>query len=232
MRKLKNQIRPLQVIGVGLGRTGTRSLKVALEKLGYAPCYHFLDVFTRPWIVPIWLKIGKGGSLDWVTLFRCFPAAVDYPFTTHYAQVLAAQPDCKVILTVREPEAWYTSARETIYLLQVLARKWLPGGSKVGRTTIWHQIFHDRFEEKAYAIDAYLGHIESVKQIVPADQLLVLDVREGWEPLCRFLGCPIPGTSFPHANRRNWIRFGSMLTIFLLLTLFLSILTIIFRLLF
>lgn len=214
----------LQVIGVGLGRTGTRSLKVALERLGYSPCYHLLDVFLRPWIIPVWLRIGRGGELEWSKLFRHFRAGVDYPFTTHFPQVLDSLPDIKVILTVREPEGWYDSVRKTIYPLQALARKWLPGGSMVGQTTIWHQLFHERFEERDYAIWAYLQHIETVKKQVPSNRLLVLDVRDGWKPLCRFLDKPVPDEPFPHANRRYQIWFGAMLLILLLLGLFFTLL--------
>jgi hypothetical protein len=130
----------MEVIGVGVGRTGTLSLKVALEKIGFTPCYHMLDVIMNPGNIKIWLAISVGKNLDWKKLFKKYKAGVDYPFPTYYKKYMEKFPDTKVILTVREPERWYESAKETIYPIQRVLIKWLPWGRKVGKTTIWYKL--------------------------------------------------------------------------------------------
>ncbi|HZS76708.1 MAG TPA: sulfotransferase [Ktedonobacteraceae bacterium] len=210
----------IKVIGAGFGRTGTLSLKAALEELGFGPCYHMTEVFHHPEHVPLWVAASNGERIDWNDIFAGYSATVDWPGCAFYEELMQVYPDAKVILTTRDPEAWYESALNTIYqisrrmnqathptLMEHVAKRFFPGGSGIGRITqklVWENTFHNRFEDKAYAIQIFNQHIEEVKQRVPPDKLLVYSVKEGWEPLCAFLGVDVPaGTPFPHLNERG-----------------------------
>jgi len=210
----------LKIIGAGFGRTGTLSLKAALEELGFGPCYHMTEVFNHPEHVPLWLAATNGERIDWHDIFTGYQATVDWPSCAFYEELMQVYPNAKVILTTRDPEAWYESAYNTIYqisrrmnqttrarMMQLIAKRFFPGGPGIGRITrklIWENTFSNRFEDKAYAIQIFNQHIEEVKQRVPPDKLLVYSVKEGWEPLCAFLGVDVPaGKPFPHLNERG-----------------------------
>ena len=213
----------MEVIGVGIGRTGTLSLKVALEKIGFAPCYHMLDVIMHPGDIKIWLAIGGGKDLDWKKLFKKYKAGVDYPFPTNYLKYLEKNPNTKVILTIRDPEDWYESAKETIYPIQRVLINWLPFGKIVGRTTIWHKLFNGRFKDREFAIDVFKKHIEEVKVNVPKEQLLIYNIKEGWGPLCEFLNVQIPRESFPHVNRRLSMKIMMIFSSIFIIIIFISV---------
>ncbi len=195
---------PLKVIGAGLGRTGTLSLKVALEELGFTKCYHMTEVFAHPNHVAVWDAAGRGEPVDWETLFQGYQATVDWPACNFYRELLSRVPNARVILTVRDPDRWYTSALQTIYQVRRTFPRWHPRLRRFVRMTdrlIWDGVFDGRFEDKAHALTVFQRHIDEVRRTVPPDKLLVYEVKEGWEPLCRFLGVPVPeGKPFPHLN--------------------------------
>jgi hypothetical protein len=205
---------PLKVIGAGLGRTGTMSLKVALEGLGFDECYHMVEVLAHPDHVPVWDAAARGEPVDWEALFRGYQATVDYPGCNFYAEFLRLHPEAKVILTVRDPGRWYDSARQTIYYARIAFPGWItpfvPRMRHLRRMfdrLIWDGKFDGRFEDKAHATGVFSRHNEEVKRTVPADRLLVYEVKEGWGPLCSFLGVPIPeGKPFPHLNDAEEFR--------------------------
>ncbi len=199
----------LKVIGAGFGRTGTASLKNALELIGYGPCYHMTEVFGHPEHIPLWERVIQGDLNRLETILADYVSSCDWPACTFYEALIATNPDAKVILTVRDPEKWYESVRTTIYASSTRPRGDAPvdpvrtaQGRMVGQL-IWQGEFRGRFEDKAYAIDVFNGHNEAVKQTVPADKLLVFDVKQGWEPLCAFLGAPVPDEPFPRVNDRD-----------------------------
>lgn len=222
----------MKVIGVGIGRTGTLSLKVALETIGYHPCYHLLDVYKKPGILRILLAVGDGKELEWRDLFKHYRAGVDFPFTTQYKIYLQNYPETKVILTVRDPDEWYDSARQTIYHIQRILIRYLPGGRKVGEKTIWYQLFENRFEDREFAIRAFKQHTEQVKQTVAPEQLLIFNVKDGWEPLCAFLQVPLPDEPFPHANQRPIMRSMMALALILIIVLLIGVILLISTLIF
>ena len=104
----------LRVIGAGFGRTGTASLKVALEKLLGAPCYHMIEVFQHPEHVALWHEAALGNMPDWNRLFEGYASAVDFPASAFWPEIMNAYPDALVLLSVRDPEQWWQSASETI----------------------------------------------------------------------------------------------------------------------
>ena len=193
----------MKVIGAGFGRTGTFSLKTALEELGYGPCYHMIEVFDKPQHVALWQAAAEGQPVDWGELFAGYNAAVDWPACSFYAQLMEVYPQAKVLLTVRDPEAWYESVMHTIYpsSTEEAASPDARAHRHMVKTLIWQGTFDGRFNDKQYALAVFEQHNQEVKNSVPADRLLVYDVKEGWEPLCRFLDVPVPaGTPFPRLN--------------------------------
>ena len=189
----------MEVIGAGFGRTGTMSLKVALEELGFGPCYHMIEVFEHPEHVPLWEAAARGESVNWEELFVDYKSTVDWPGCSFYKELMQAYPDAKVLLSVRDPDKWYESAKNTIYTTTDIPDP--PPGRRVVDKLVWEQTFAGNFEERRYAIEIFNKHNEGVKKHVPPEQLLVYEVKEGWEPLCAFLGVPIPKDKpFPHLN--------------------------------
>ncbi len=195
----------MKVVGAGFGRTGTLSLKNALEKIGCGPCYHMLEVFPRPDHVAMWHKLAFSQQMDWDLVFRDFRATVDWPAARWWREIAAHFPDAKVLLSVRDPEAWYKSMTDTIYQ----PMKWpVPGDvpemvrlqNEMVRKAILADTFDNRFEDKAHAIGVFNRHIQEVRDTIDPARLLVFDVREGWEPLCRFLEVPVPTDPFPRVN--------------------------------
>ena len=195
----------LKVVGAGFGRTGTLSLKNALEKLGFAPCYHMMEVFPRPDHVRMWHRLAFENAIDWDLLFRDFQATVDWPSARWWREIAAHYPEAKVLLSVRDPEAWYKSMIDTIYQ----PMKWpVPDSvpelarlqNEMARKAILEETFDNRFEDKAHAIEIFKRHTQEVRDTIDPARLLVFDVKEGWAPLCRFLEVPIPDQPFPRLN--------------------------------
>ncbi len=200
----------MRVIGSGFGRTGTLSLKRALEELGFAPCYHMEEVIRRPAHVRAWQDHADGRAVDWPRLFAGFDAAVDFPASIVYRELMETFPEAKVVHTVRDSARWYDSTYETIYQAQSLFPRWartvVPPVGRFARMTesvIWDGLFDGRFEDRDAAIARYESWTAEVIDTVPADRLLVFEVAQGWEPLCEFLGVLQPGGPFPHVNDRE-----------------------------
>jgi Sulfotransferase domain len=204
----------MKVIGAGFGRTGTASLKAALEVLGFGPCYHMFEVFMNPEHIPFWEQASRGEKVDFAALFEGWPSVVDWPACSFYRELMELYPDAKVVLSVRDPERWYQSCLATIYPASTQAppvsdpdksdsaEPEFVGPEFINRL-IWQGTFHGRFEERDYAVELFNRHTAEVRQHVPPDRLLVFDVKEGWEPLCNFLGVPVPPDQpFPHLNDR------------------------------
>jgi hypothetical protein len=198
----------LKVIGAGFGRTGTTSLKHALEQLGFGPCHHMDEVFKNPQQIPMWLDVAAGKSADWDRIFTGYHASVDFPSQHWYQALMVKYPDAKVILSVRDPESWYRSTRETIYAVsEDIPIRWvgryLPvmgGVVRLASGTIWKGLYKGKFLDKTYSIGVFNQHIADVRAHVPPERLLVFDVKEGWGPLCAFLNVEIPSSPFPRLN--------------------------------
>lgn len=200
----------VKIIGAGFGRTGTFSLKNALDDIGLGPCYHMYEVRNHPQDAAVWKAAGRGEAVDWHALLADYRAIVDWPGCAFYAELLRAYPDANVVLTVRDPEKWYESVTATIYPRSNLSAEELAERSPEDRdrahmiqTVVWQGTFGGRFTDKAHALAVYNQHIEEVKQRVPAGKLLMYDPRDGWEPLCAFLGVPAPATPYPYLNTRD-----------------------------
>ena len=208
----------IKIIGAGLGRTGTMSLKAALEELGFGKCYHMIELLKNPEQIDYWEAAGRDEAIAWDELFTGYQATVDYPACRYWRELMQYYPEAKVLLSVRDPDSWYESANSTIYRvepglfekLKLLVK--LPFSPRLRhmvrifrmvRCVIWQGDFEGRFEDKQFALERFQQHIEEVKRTVPAERLLVFHVKEGWEPLCRFLEVPVPAKPFPRLNDRS-----------------------------
>jgi len=190
----------LKVIGTGLGRTGTQSLKFALEQLGFGPCYHMMEVFPRPGHVGAWAKAARGEHIDWDKLYEGFAATVDWPSTHFWRDLMRKYPDAKIIHSEREPELWWKSFSQTIQ--EGIAgeapppmREW----QDMVKLIITDQTFRGDMS-KENVLKVYNAHNAEVKRTVPAAKRLDFDPKQGWAPLCKFLGVPVPAADFPNTN--------------------------------
>ena len=190
----------LNVIGSGLGRTGTMSLKHALEQLGFAPCHHMIEVFARPQSVPLWIE-AAAGKPDWDAIYEEFGAAVDYPTALFWRELATHYPQAKIIHSVRDPDRWFESTQETIFAPGSLALR-LDGPMK-DFFGMFRREFGDNINDRAFMVDYFKRHTDEVIRTIPAERLLVFEARHGWEPLCKFLGVPVPATPYPSENSRE-----------------------------
>ena len=197
----------MKLINAGLGRTGTTSLKGALERLGFGPIYHTTDLFTSPKDMDTWEAAMEGAAVDWRAFFAPYEVA-DWPAGLFYEDIIRAHPDAKVMLSVRDPEGWFESISGTFKQAQSLNLP-IPQVRRVKRfltTYAAEGIFEGKMDDKAFMMDFFERHTEAVKRFVGEGKLLVYSVKEGWEPLCDFLDVPVPDEPFPRLNQRGNIK--------------------------
>ncbi len=215
----------IKIIGAGLPRTGTNTLKESLERLGYKKTYHMKELLVHPENLHYWLTLKETGTTNWDELYKGYQATVDFPAYPWYKEHMKQYPDAKVILTVRPFEKWYTSVYSTIWkagpqtfpekigmLSKLLFNPRLRSVIKCvkfSKAMIFGAHLQGKFEDKDFAEKVFNKHIEDVKVYVPADKLLVYDVSDGWGPLCKFLGVPEPNEPLPHLNKKE--NFKEML---------------------
>lgn len=188
----------MKVIGSGLGRTGTHSLKLALEKLLGAPCYHMFEVFPRPAHFGLWTKAAHGEHVDWHALFDGFAAAVDWPAAAFWEEISAAYPDAIILHSERSsPEAWFKSASETIFKEREQPR---PPPMQEMAAALFGNRFTPHIRDQAAAIAAYSKHNAHVRATAPSSRLVIWKPGDGWAPICAALKLPVPSEPFPHVN--------------------------------
>jgi Sulfotransferase domain len=188
----------LKVVGSGLGRTGTKSLQSALNMLGVGPCHHMVEVFAHPESRFLWIA-AAAGKPDWDAIFAGYQSMVDYPGAHYWRQIAAHYPGAKVLHTVRDPDQWFESTQATIFAPDGPTSR--PGPFSEFFAT-FTSAFGGRLHDRAFMTDYFRRHTEEVKRTIPAERLLVYQVGEGWEPLCKFLGVAVPETPFPSENSR------------------------------
>jgi hypothetical protein len=192
----------MKVIGAGLGRTGTLSLKFALEHVGFGPCYHMAEFFAHlPEHLPLWLGAADGRP-DWDAIFEGYVSTVDYPGCTYWRDLVAKWPEAKVILTVRDPDSWFESASSTVLSHRSRAMLGAPGVKRFFEATV-HRDFGDRSDDREFMTDYFRRWNEAVIAEVPPEKLLVFQAKDGWEPLCEFLDVPVPREPYPRVNSRE-----------------------------
>ncbi len=196
----------LSVIGAGFGRTGTESMKLALEALGKGPCHHMKEVLVDSEQIALWRSAAQGDLPEWEEAFAGYNSAVDWPTAYFWRELSEYYPDAKVLLTVRSADSWYESMTNTIF--KTLKASTDP--ASIGLKLIGEGVFGGRLDDRAHAIAVYEKNIADVQAAFTRERLLTYHLGEGWEPLCQFLGEPVPNIPFPRSNPRE--QFGSMMS--------------------
>jgi len=194
---------PLDVIGAGLPRTGTESLKNALEMLGFARCYHMVEMIQNPQHIPLWDAAGRGAAVDFEALFAGYRAAVDFPAMWHWRTLAARYPQARVVLTVRNAGDWHTSLTNTILsAIEVLPENDLETlhRRQLVKRDLVDGLFEGRATERDFMCALLERHRRDVVTHLDPERLLIFDVAEGWQPLCNFLGLAVPEHDFPRGN--------------------------------
>jgi len=201
----------LHVIGAGYGRTGTASLKMALDQLNLGPCHHMSEVLPNPDRIALWTRIGQqsaSGDVDpalWDRAFEGYRSTVDWPSCTHWRALMEHYPNAKVILSRRSPESWFESVHQTILSPDVWdALRTTPMGPML-ETNI-ERLFDGRMDDRGHMIACFQRHCDEVVSAIPADRLLVFEAKQGWGPLCDFLGVDAPTVPYPRANSKEETR--------------------------
>lgn len=194
----------LKVVGAGVGRTGTLSLKTGLEQLTGQPCYHMIEVFSHPEHVALWREAAEGGKVDWTAFLDGYGATSDFPACLFWPEILEANPDAVVVLsTRRDSEAWWDSASQTIFAIDTSQAP----PEMADWIAMWQAVSAARFTadvtDKAAAIAAYERHNAEVRASAPRSQFVDWHTGDGWEPLCKALGVAVPAEPFPHLNTRE-----------------------------
>jgi Sulfotransferase domain len=195
---------PLEIIGPGFGRTGTNSLKLALEQLGFGPCHHMFEVRDHPEQLANWEAAARGERVDWDHVFSGYKSQVDWPGARYWRELAQHYKKAKVILSVRDPDSWFDSVQATIAPF-VAARGTHPSPhanaiAEMGYQTVSVQVFGDRLSDRDHATRIFRRHIAEVQSEIPSDRLLTFDLRSGWKPLCEFLEVEAPDIPFPKTN--------------------------------
>lgn len=203
---------PLNVIGAGFPRTGTKSLQLALNELGFGPCHHMSEIFPHPDQALLWTRKYSGEALDWDEVLKGYSSLTDAPGCFAWRELADRYPNAKVILSIRSPESWWKSASSTVMSPQIRAAT-TDSNSPLGANVF--QMFQamSSYMEKAQgagwtgmsenekdAIAAFERHNESVRKTIKPERLLVFEAKQGWQPLCKFLGVPVPDKPYPRVN--------------------------------
>lgn len=200
----------LSVIGAGFGRTGTLSLKAALEQLGFGPCHHMAEVLANPRQLPWWAAAARGEPVEWDEVLEGYRATVDWPSAYFWRELAAAYPAAKVVLSTRDADAWYASFENTILrvvgAMDRIADPHIRATVEMGGRLIGEGVFDGRAGDPDHAKAVFRAHNNEVRAAIPAERLLVFEVGEGWQPLCAFLEVPVPEAPFPNLNDAEQFR--------------------------
>jgi hypothetical protein len=198
----------LRVVGAGLGRTGTHSLKNALEQLLGGPCYHMLEVFGRPEDIPRWQRAIDGEPMSraqWEEIMGGYVTAVDWPASAFWKSLSEAYPEAIILLSTRSSaDAWYKSANDTIF--EIMRRGAHPDPAWNRMTTDMLHAFTPDLNDAAATKAAYERHNADVRATAPPDRLVEWKPGDGWEPICAALNVAVPDTPFPHVNTTDEFR--------------------------
>ncbi|HEY2774162.1 MAG TPA: sulfotransferase [Candidatus Binatia bacterium] len=189
----------LRIVGAGLGRTGTLSLKLALEQLLGAPCYHMAEVMAHPEHAPVWKEAFSGRTPDWTKFLAGYDAAVDWPAAALWKPISDAFPSSIILLSVRDPQSWWESASTTIFPRSREAE----GPWREMIDAMFAHTFTTKLDDRDACIAAYERHNAEVRATADPSRLLEWTTKDGWEPLCRALGVAVPKDPFPRVNTKE-----------------------------
>jgi len=199
----------MKIIGCGFGRTGSMSMKIALEQLGFGPCHHMDEVIANPTKhLPYWLAASKGENVNWDDALKGYESCVDWP-TAAYWPVLAEHfPNAKILLTTRTAESWYNSISKTIFKIMGDVMSASPGDKpnpfgEMLMHMILENTFKDNIADRNHCIDVFNNNVQAVKDAFSDERLFVYNIGDGWDGLCKWLDVPVPDTPFPRTNNQQ-----------------------------
>ena len=196
----------LEVIGTGFGRTGTDSMREALEILGLGPCHHMFEVIEKAEQKRRWRAMVQGGPRDWDHIMEGYRSCVDWPSAYYWPELITTYPDAKVILTYRSAESWWESFAKTIR----------PGINQssdpqsLGLALIKSIVFAGNIEDREHCMAIYNANVAAVKASVAPEKLLIHSLGDGWAPLCRHLNVPIPAQPYPDRNNATAFKASQL----------------------
>lgn len=197
----------LRVVGAGGGRTGTHSLKLALERLLGGPCYHMVEVTAHPAHIHIWQAAAQGILPDWDALLADYVAAVDWPVAAFWSELANAYPHALILLSTRPTQDWWSSARQTIFeTIDITPDDPVAVARRRMSRAVFAARFTPHYRDERAACLAYERHNASVRSLVPAGRLVEWSPGDGWQPLCAALTLPVPDEPFPHVNTAEEFR--------------------------
>ena len=189
----------LRVVGASFGRTGTTSVRLALERLGFGPCHYMRALFTDETGARAWCAAAEGTRPDWPRLLAGYGSTIAWPASYFWRELADLYPAAKVLLLTRDPDEWYESVARTLYRTRPAS-----GGTAARDRTVerivWQGTFGGRFADRTHAVAVYRAHLDAVRAGVPRDRLLEFAPAQGWAPLCAALGVDVPDEPFPLAN--------------------------------
>ncbi len=194
----------LKVIGAGFGRTGTASLKLALEQLGFGPCYHMSEVLANAGHMDLW-NAAAAGEPDWDAIFKDYASTTDFPASIYWRELANYYPDAKIILSLRDAERLCESTQETILSREMMRR--LEGTPwRVMLENTIDALFDGNIHDHDTLIRVFNEHTPKVKAAFGPDRLLVFEAKDGWAPLCAFLGVAVPEGDYPRVNSKEELQ--------------------------
>ena len=199
----------IEIIGSGFGRTGTISTWTALTKLGFGPVFHNMTFSDRPELALRILDFANGAADSWPDILDGFRACLDFPCCLFWRDILNAFPEAKVLHTTRDPDDWYDSIRATIFELiwgEKADEVANHSATIMNKELMLRRTFDMKMDDRAHCTEIFRRHQQDVIAAVPEEKLLVFDVREGWDPICNFLGVPAPDDDFPRTNTKEELR--------------------------
>jgi len=195
----------LKVIGAGFGRTATASLKLALETLGFGPCYHMSEVLANAGHLDLWNDASTGNP-DWDAIFKNYNSTTDFPACTYWRELSDYYPEAKVILSLRDAEKWFESTQETIFSTRMWGILAGTPWETMLKNTINNPVFGGDIHNRDHLVRRFHEHTAEVKEAIPAGRLLVFEAKDGWAPLCEFLEVPVPDGDFPRVNSKTELQ--------------------------
>ncbi len=189
----------MRVLGASFGRTGTSSVRLALAALDLGPTHSMKALFDDAAHARQWLRVADSANADWGGLLGAYRSTVAWPATFFWRELITVYPTARVLLVVRDPEAWYASMARTLYRTRPRGG-WRVVADRLIERVVWQGTFGGRFDDRDHAIAVYRAHLDEVRATVPADRLVEFEVGQGWGPLCAGLGVPVPATEFPRVN--------------------------------
>ena len=198
----------VKVIGAGFGRTGTTSLKTALEMLGFSKCHHMIEVYKNDGQADSFIEATKGGRANWGKIFQSYQATCDWPSCYFWKELSDYYPEAKVVLSVRDPESWYRSMTETLIpITQAMLKDTTIPNRDMVLEIFYKRTFLENIEDKQHMLDVFEQHNQKVRDTVAPDRLLEFAAKDGWDPLCTFLGVAVPDEPYPRANAMDEVPF-------------------------